>query len=331
MTQHTPRPTYAQLKERGGRLAGTAWGLFGERDALGSLNHLGPAQVRAAASEVVTGESFSLNLPLDAFDPPLISHRGVPRHEIFGLNDFHRDDRLDNLYPQATTQIDGLRHVGHPDHGFWGGVQPEEIDASRELLGMQHFARQGVVGRGVLVDVAGFRARRGRDLDHTSNEKVGVNELDEVLAESGVQLRRGDIVMVNFGWLSHFLRLAPQDRPATVRSPGLAQTEQSAAWVWDHQIALIASDNIALEAWPVGESDLICRAESDGRMERSSHSGMLHRILIPLLGTVVGELWWLQDLAVAMRQAQRYTCMVVAQPLHVTGGVGSLANARAIL
>lgn len=330
MTKRT-WPTYAQLKSRDGRLAGTAWGLFGEHDALGSLNHLDPELVRTAAGEVVTGESYGLNLPLDAFDPPLIAHRGVPKHEIFGLNDFHRDDRLDNLYPQASTQIDGLRHFGHPDHGFWGGVSPDELDSSRELLGIQHLAQRGVVGRGVLIDIAGSRERHGRGLDHTSNEQIGVDELDEVLDESGVQLRPGDIVMVNFGWLSHFLSQPPQDRPATVRSPGLAQTEESAAWIWDHRIALIASDNIALEAWPVANSALTCRAETDGRMERSSHSGTLHRILIPLLGTVIGELWWLQELTTAMREAGRYTCMVVAQPLHVTGGVGTLANARAIL
>ena len=66
-------------------------------------------------------------------------------------------------------------------------------------------------------------------------------------------------------------------------------------------------------------------------MPTSSHSGMLHRILIPLLGLTIGELWALDELAAACRRRGRYDVFITAQPLNLLGGVGSPANALAIL
>ena len=66
-------------------------------------------------------------------------------------------------------------------------------------------------------------------------------------------------------------------------------------------------------------------------MPKSSHSGMLHRILIPLLGLTIGELWALDELATACILRRRYDVFLTAQPLNLLGGVGSPANAMAIL
>ncbi len=58
---------------------------------------------------------------------------------------------------------------------------------------------------------------------------------------------------------------------------------------------------------------------------------MLHRILIPLLGLTIGELWDLDAVAAACRRRRRHDVFVTAQPLNLLGGVGSPANAVAIL
>lgn len=278
-----------------------------------------------------SGRSFSLNLPLDAFSPPLIAHRGAVRHEVFGLNEFHRDDRLDAFFPQASSQIDGLRHFGHPDRGFYNGVPGERLVAGTPDLGVQRFAEHGVVGRGVLLDLAAFRAARGAAFDLEEPARVDVDELDRALRWQGTELEPGDILLINFGWLERFLALPAEQRPARVTSPGLLAEERTAAWLWDHRIALVASDNLALEAWPADPMALPVEAERLGALERSSHTGMLHRILIPLLGLAIGELWRLDELVAACRDSRRDSFLLVAQPMHVTGGVASLANARAIL
>jgi kynurenine formamidase len=321
-------PTYQELRERAGADRGTAWGVFGRDDELGTLNHLTPERVRAAASSICEGRRISLNLSLTEFDPPLISHRGAVSHEVFGLNEFHRDDRVDSFFPQASTQIDSLRHFAHPDHGFYNAVPGHRITSGTAVLGIQRIAEAGIAGRGLLLDIDRFRAEAGRPLDHDAAEKITAAELDEVLQWQGSTVLPGDILLLRFGWPA-YRRASPAGAPVT--SAGIAQSHDTAAWLWDRRVAVVAADNVAIESWPVRESPLTTLAEEEGRLPRSSHTGMLHRILIPLLGLTLGELWDLDALAVACRDRGRYDAFVVAEPLHLTGGVGSPANALAIV
>lgn len=323
-------PTYAQLADRTGKQRGTAWGVWGSGDELGTLNHLTPGRVLAAKDSILTGEVLPLNLPLTEFDPPIISHRGALKHQVFGLNEFHRDDRVDGFFMQASTQLDGLRHFGNPDHGFYNDFQPDGLVAGQPDLGIQVIAQRGIAGRGVLVDVGAYRAAIGRPIDQLQAEQIPVTDLDAALNWQGTSIRPGDILMIRTGWLQHF-RSAPERIDGVLRSPGLEQSEATAAWLWDHQVAVAASDNVALEAWPATASKLTVEAEITGAMPRSSHSGMLHRILIPLLGLTIGELWFLDELAAACAGRGRYDVFVTAQPLNLLGGVGSPANAMAII
>jgi kynurenine formamidase len=327
---HDGFPSYADLSARAGAPPGSAWGVFGSDDQLGTLNHLTPDRVRAAVATVRTGATLNLNLRLDAFDPPLITHRGAVEHHVFGLNAFHRDDRVDNLFTQASTQIDGLRHFAHPDHGFYNGFPGDSLTAGTPDLGIQNVAERGIVGRGLLIDIGRYRESVGRPIEQDSNEQIPVSDLDDVLAWQGSSVRAGDILLLRFGWLTH-VRRAGYTRSSPLVSPGLAQREETAAWLWDHRIAMVAADNVALEAWPATGSTLTTRAEESGALARSGHTGMLHRLLIPLLGMTIGELWDLDRLASACRDAGRYDMLIVAEPLNIQGGVGSPANALAIL
>lgn len=323
-------PTYAELSHRDGRERGTAWGVFGADDEIGTLNHLTPQRVLDARASIVSGEVVPLNLPLTEFDPPIIAHRGVVQHTVFGTNEFHRDDRLDGFFMQASTQIDGLRHFGNPDKGFYNGVDPRLLVAGESILGMQAVAERGIAGRGLLIDVARYRESIGRPIDQRVNEQIPVSELDAALEWQGSSILPGDIVMIRTGWLGHFRQPANRGDGALM-SPGLRQHEETAAWLWDNRIALAAADNVALEAWPATGSTLTVEAEVSGAFAPSSHTGMLHRILIPLLGLAIGELWMLDDLARACAARGRYDTFITAQPLNMLGAVGSPANAMAIL
>lgn len=324
-------PSYADLLQRPRELAGTAWGLFGDEDQIGTLNHLTPDRIKAAAGLVSEGLRFGLNLPLDAFDPPLISHRGAVRHEVFGLDKFHRDDRLDNFFPQASTQIDGLRHFAHPDHGFYNGATGSDISGETTRLGIQYVAAQGIVGRGLLIDVARYREAIGSPIDHHGSEEIPVSDLEATLDWQRSPTIPGDILLVRFGWLSWY-RSSHRPEGSPLVSAGLAQVIDSAAWLWDRQVAAVAADNVALEAWPASKtSEITTKSEQAGSLPISSHTGMLHRILIPLLGMTIGELWDLDALADACHARRRYAAFVSAQPLNITGGVGSPANAIALI
>jgi kynurenine formamidase len=332
----TGLPTYDELKRRTDAPPGSAWGLFGDGDEIGTLNLLTPERVAAATAAVRTGQVVNLDLPLDAFDPPLISSRHAVEHHLFANNPYHRDDWVDSFYLQSGSQLDGLRHIGHPDHGFYGGADPERFREREPYLGINRYAEHGIVGRGVLLDVDRYLRARGTPIDQASSQGIDADVLDATAREQGVDLRPGDIVMVRLGWIHYYVdELDDAGRAALLepplRTPGLAPTEAVVRWLWDNGVAVVAADNFALEAWPASpDSPFVTERERAGDEPTTSHTGLMHRILIPLLGMVIGELWALDELADACAADGVWDCMVVAKPLNLVGGAGSPANAVAI-
>jgi kynurenine formamidase len=314
-------PSYAELPATPGAPPKSSWGLWGEDDELGCLNLLTPERVAAAAQLVQRGDVFSLNLRIDRPDPPLYG-RGRVKHTITGEGGNGRDDFLDNFWPQASSQWDSLRHVRHPEHGFYNGVRDDQIvagDAGK--LGIDVFARRGIAGRGVLLDVARHREATGRPIDYATSEPITVADLEAARDAQRIEIETGDVLLIRTGWLKWYLAEATPEQRAEMadrnrlQAPGLAATEDMAAYLWDHHIAAVAADNPALEAWP----------------PRAETGGFLHHRLIPLLGMPIGELWWLDDLAADCASDGRYEFFFTSAPLNVPGGVGSPPNALAIL
>jgi kynurenine formamidase len=328
-------PSYRRLRERTDAPPGSAWGVFGPDDELGTLNHLTEQRTLAATRLPRTGQVVNLDLPLNAFDPALIPSRHPLSHHLFAGNPYHRDEYIDGFYPQAGSQIDGLRHIGHPDAGFYGGADPDRFTEGEPLLGVQRFAEHGIVGRGVLVDVERYLRDEGMPIDQDVDTAVPVDVVARAAKAQGTVLLPGDILMIRFGWVRHHLHsrddAARTEAVQAIRCPGLAANHETAEWLWDNQFAVVAADNFALEAWPAAsDSPLIADAERDGRVAPTRHTGLLHRVVIPLLGMVIGELWDLDALADACAADGVYECLLVAKPLMLVGGAGSPANAVAI-
>ena len=92
-----------------------------------------------------------------------------------------------------------------------------------------------------------------------------------------------------------------------------------------------ASDNAGFEAIPsVAESPFVSMRDKVAGAD-PIHAGLMHPTLIALMGLCLGELWDLEALAADCATTGVYECMVSCKPLNITGGVGSPANAIAIL
>ena len=119
----TKLPRYRELPAVRGNPPKTAWGLFGADDNVGMFNLQTPDVVIAAAKLVRKGAVFAMNWEQEKPNPPLFG-RGKFRHTVFREIPVghHGDDCLDNFFTQASSQWDGLTHVGDYEHGFWGGV-----------------------------------------------------------------------------------------------------------------------------------------------------------------------------------------------------------------
>jgi kynurenine formamidase len=315
-------PAYADLPafEKTGERH--AWGVFGAGDQLGTINLLTPERVAAAARLVRRGAVINLSLPLDF---PSTLYRGETRsgykHRM-SVNRGGRDDVLDNFALQGSSQWDGLRHIRYREFGYWGGLQDEDVDG-KGLLGMDQWARHGIVGRGVLIDAARYSESSGRPLDATQKTPISGEDIEAIAAAQGVKLEAGDVLLLRTGWLPWFRALSPDEQEGLrgrlnpgedgIDMPGLDPSTATAAWLWDHGIAAIAADNPALEALRV-----------------DSEVGFQHRRLIALQGMAIGELFDLEALAADCAGDGVYEFMLVSAPLYIPGGVGSPANAYAI-
>jgi kynurenine formamidase len=315
---------YAALRARTDAPAGSSWGVFGPDDDLGMLNFLTPACTAAAAALVRSGEVFSLDYPLNTFVPSLAGTRPATEHHMFADNPNHRDDWLDSFYLQSTSQIDGLRHIRHPDAGFYNGVADDDIAEGGPRLGLQHVAEHGIVGRGVLLDMPRAYAVQGRAMSRT--EAFTPTDLEAAAEVHGVSFASGDILLVHTGWAREYLASSTRQRG----SAGLHQSQAMLGWLWDHRISLVAADNPGLEAFPVDPGSGFVRPDEPPPDRGPSHNGMMHRELLGLLGLLLGELWKLDELADACARDGRYEFLLSAKPLNLIGAVGSPPNAMAV-
>ncbi len=316
----TPRyrdlPTLPESEER------HAWDVWGRDDQVGSLNRVGPAQVLQACRTVEQGRVICLTLPLDQPSPGLFPHRKAYEHSVT-RSGHGRDDSLDRFFLQFSSHLDGLAHIRYRQHGYWGGRHEDDLDTDRSL-GIAHWAARGIFTRGVLLDVLAFQQREGAHLDPERRFAIGGALLDRIAEAENVTLKSGDFVLLRTGWLDWYQALPGERRTRllgsvgqgenALQSPGLDGSQATAEWVWDHGLVGIAADNMAVEALPVDRA-----------------VGFQHRRLIPLLGIALGEFWWLRELAQACTELGRYTFLLTVSPLQLPGGVGSPANAYAIL
>lgn len=314
-------PSYRELGQRAGAPPGSAWGVFGPDDQLGTAGLLTEECVVRGSRAVRKGQYFNLDWPVNAFNPPTSNLRKLAQHQMFQRHENHRDDYLSDFYLQATTQVDALRHQRHPTYGFYNGVSDDEISVDSGALGIQNWVQSGLVGRGVLLDVEGVLAAEGRRLDYEVGEAFGIDVLEAALDVARLEIETGDILLINTGWCRYYFdELDDAGRAEIareVRSPGLEQSREVVEWLWDHHVSMVASDTTAVESDPAVESSPFTYA----------YKGMMHQELIPLLGMCLGELWRLDELAEDCRLDGVYECMVVAKPLNLIGGVGSPANA----
>jgi kynurenine formamidase len=310
-------PRYRDLPIAAGKPARSSWGVFGDDDEIGTLNLIGPDQVRRAATLVRTGAVFSLNWALEMPDPPLLEREPL-EHHVKLLEPAGTDDYYDNFYPQASSQWDALSHIEHLEHGYYNGRSLAEVtDAENPRNGIEHWSRRGIAGRFVLIDIGRSRVAAGRPIDCAERTPVAVPELERALQEQGVALEAGDILLLRFGWIRWYESLPQEARNDLARellfpAPGLAAEERTAEWLWDHRVAAVAADVPALEAMPFDESH---------------EAGFLHYRLLPLLGYAIGEFFALDALAAACASDGVYDGMLTAAPLNKRGGSGSPANA----
>jgi kynurenine formamidase len=292
-----------------------AWGVFGEGDQLGTLNHLQPASRVAASALITRGRVFNLSLPLNLPDPPLFRRKPY-EHHIVPLGRNEQDDYVDQFYLQASSQWDGFRHVAAREFGYYNGTPADRVREGGDRLGIEQFVQHGLFGRAVLVDVAWYLAAGGQPIEPLSSFAITAAHLESARAAQGIEIRAGDILLIRTGWMSGYLAADADGRAKFARTfafPGLYAGEETARYLWNLRIAAVAADNPALEVAPGDKA-----------------AGSLHRRILPMLGMPIGELWNFEELAADCRNDRRWDGFFGSVPLNIPGGVASPANAAVL-
>ena len=281
------------------------WGRWGPDDQLGALNLITPEVTAAAAATVRSGRTVSCARPLNT-EPapdnpvPVAHHMTGTATEGWGADYFA-------LAPHgfATSHIDALCHIFYGGKLFNGYDTATVTAHGATRLGIHHL-RNGIVTRGVLLDVPA-----GRGLDALEpGEAVFPEDLEAAEHRAGLQVREGDALLIRTGRWTWRETHGPWDLGA--RAAGLDAS--CLAWLRARGVATLGSDGV-----------------SDVLPSRVDGVGMpIHEIAIVALGLHLMDNLDFDPLAAACADENRWEFLFVVAPLVLRRGTASPVNPIAV-
>ncbi len=281
----------------------------GERGALALIT---PAHVLRAAAEVRSGRTVTMAARVQTEpgpdDPEPCAHvmTGAVRGaiEAHGLQ-FARDCFAMNVHGDADSHLDALCHVIY-DGTLYGGTDADSVTESGATALTVETARDGIVGRGVLLDIPRLR---------------GVPWLepgDHVTADDLVAAERAQQVHVSAGDLL-FVRVGHRRRRAEL---GAWDTSGLRAGLHPYALEFLRERQVAVLG-------------SDGNNDTapSSTEGVafpVHVLAIHAMGLHLLDFLWFEDLVEVCEAEGRWSFLCVVAPLRLPGATGSPVNPIAV-
>jgi kynurenine formamidase len=289
------------------------WGRWGDDDQMGLINLITPEKRIEAARMVRSGRNISLSRDfpkLAGSDNPYPAQhwmKTVPR----GTGGFSADYVGIYFHGTASTHLDALCHTWD-DQGMWNGRNyKEEVTFDGVNFGAVHHWHNGLITRGVLLDVPKFRGESYVTMD----TPVHGWELEAIAKEQGVTVGPGDALVVYSGrealqraYPGEFYERSPWD-PNPMR-PGLHAS----------CLPYLRDNDISILVWDMQEM-----VPNGYDLPWSVHGGIFSYGLALLDNAL------LEPLAQACTEEGRYEFMLTIAPLKVVGGTGSPANPLALL
>jgi len=296
------------------------WNRWGKDDEAGTLNHATPERIVEAARLVNRGETFALSINFDKHGPqtgdlgrfnPVHAMLATGIDAVHGVQDEmnirYSDDVL-SLPLHGATHWDSLSHIFYGSH-MWNGYDATLVSAGGARKNGIEKARDKMVGRGVLLDVARYKGAEALEDGYA----ITCEDLDGCARRQNVEVRGGDFLLVRTGQLGGRLAAGSWGDYAGGDAPGLAF--ETLRWLHDREVAAVASDTWGVEVRP---------NETDEAFQP------WHWVAIPNMGLSVGEMFYLEELAEDCGRDGRYEFFFVAPPLPITGASGSPVNPIAI-
>jgi len=303
MTEADFRALYDRLRDR------RPWG---PEDRRGALNYLTPAEVLAAMGEVRLGRTVSLEAPVedrvteDNPDPAHHPMTGTADDATPGGVSFAMDRLEMNVHGNADSHMDALCHVMY-DGTLYNGVPAGTISSKGAAELTIEVAKDGVVGRGVLLDIPRLRGVPWLEPGDfvTADDLVAAEQAQQVRVDQGGHRRRRN-------------QLGPWDA-ASARA-GLHPAAME--FIADRQVAVLGSDS----------NNDTAGSNNDPAGNAADQVGFpVHVLAINALGVHLLDYLQFGELVLACEEAGRWSFLCVIAPLRLQGGTGSPVNPIAIL
>ena len=283
------------------------WGRWGDRGGAGAMNLIDDAKRLKAVSLVKSGRTVSLSRPF-----PVVPSAENPRPAVQFLM---KGDRPPGggaateyigvaFHGTSTTHIDALCHVWD-ENGGWDGRDPDEnVQFDGVRYGTVDEWSDGILTRGVLLDVVKHRGGEYVTLD----TPVHGWELEEIAAAQGVTLEPGDAVCVYSG----------RDKFAAANGGVWARGAERPG-LHASCLPFIRDNEMSLLVW-----DMMDAAPNEYDLAWTVHGAIF------AYGVALVDNSLLEPLADVCAEEGRYEFMLTVNPLRVLGGTGSPANPIAV-
>jgi kynurenine formamidase len=147
---------------------------------------------------------------------------------------------------------------------------------------------------------------------------VSYDDFKRVLEADKVVVEPGDMLLLYTGFSDEIMKMNKKVDAERVHAMCCVldgRDKQLLQWITDSQISALIADNYGVEAvparpGPAGEHPML----------------PLHNHCLFKLGLNLGEIWWLKDLALWLREHGRSRFLLTAPPLRLPGAVGSPAT-----
>jgi kynurenine formamidase len=301
------------------------WGRWGDDDVMGTLNLIGPDTRRRAAACVRSGRSVSCGWDV-RFDVEAVDGVGPQRvmlHTGEGLTEAMErpaDGAGAALRSHAASEFFGIEfhglehtHLDALSHLFWdarmyNGRPAHLVDSENgATVHAVTDAAEGIVTRGVLLDVAALRGVKWLEM----GEGIFPDDLEAAERRQGVLVREGDALLLRTGTGRRRKELS-SDR-SMVGEPGLHAA--CLPWLRERGVAVLAAD-VAQDVLPSGYAQI--RAP-------------VHAVGIVAMGLWLIDNCDLERLAEVCIEEGRWDFLLLVAPLRLTGGTGSPVNPIAML
>lgn len=293
------------------------WGRWGADDEKGTLNYITPERRARAATAVRSGRAVSCarNFPVHPHpeNPYPAQHHMVIAGDdpcIPGIKGLEVSTDYIGIafHGMASSHIDALCHV-FVEGRMYNGHPATDVKSTGARRNTIMCARDGIVGRGVLLDLPAAAGVAWRDPD----VEVRIADLEAAERFHGVRVEEGDILLLRFG-RDKRRDAVPTSTPDGQKLAGLHA--ECVEWLHARKVAALGGDGIhdplpsgmRYDHWPIP----------------------IHMCALAGMGLHLMDNLDLEDLARVAADEKRWSFLLTIAPLRIEGGTGSPVNPIAL-